>query len=69
MPIGLIGVEIFNLLILSELLKSKSSTYGALGISATVLLSFFFVGRVMVGAAVLNATLYERHSRSRDQRA
>ena len=67
--IGLIGVEIFNLLILSELLKSKSSTYGALGISATVLLSFFFVGRVMVGAAVLNATLYERHSRSRDQRA
>lgn len=67
--IGLIGVEIFNVLILGELLKSKSSTYGALGIASAVLLGFFFMGRVMVGAAVVNATLYERNSRSRDQRA
>ena len=32
----------------------------------TLLLAFFFVGRVIVGAAVLNATLYERRSRTRD---
>lgn len=62
-------MEIFNVLILGELLKSKSSTYGALGIASAVLLGFFFMGRVMVGAAVVNATLYERNSRSRDQRA
>ena len=62
--IGLVGVQIANVLILSRLMQEKSSTYGALGIAATILLGFFFVGRVIVGAAVLNATLYERHSRA-----
>jgi uncharacterized BrkB/YihY/UPF0761 family membrane protein len=64
--IGFTGVVIFNILILGELIKSNSSTYGALGIAATLLLAFFFVGRVIVGAAVLNAALYERRLRSRD---
>ena len=67
--IGFVGVQTFNVRVLGKLLRSKSTTYGALGIAATLLLSFFFVGRVMVGAAVLNATLYERHSRSPDQQA
>ena len=61
--IGLLGVQIFNVLILGELLKSKSSTYGVLGIAATLLLGFFFVGRVIVAAAVINSTLYMRRTR------
>ena len=67
--IGLTGVLLFNTLILGSLIQSKTSTYGALGTAATLLLAFFLLGRVMVGAAVLNATLYERRTRSRDQQA
>ena len=60
---GVIGIVLFNSLLLERLLEAKSSTYGALGIAATLLLGFYLIGRVMVGAAVLNATLYERRRR------
>ena len=62
--VGVILVVLFNTLVLEQLLEAKSSTYGALGIAATLLLGFFLIGRVMVGAAVLNATLYDRHRRN-----
>ena len=61
--IGMTGVGVFNVLILGRLIESKSTTYGALGIAATLLLGLFFVGRVIVGSAVLNATLHERRRR------
>jgi uncharacterized BrkB/YihY/UPF0761 family membrane protein len=63
--VGIVAVQLFNIAVLDELLKSKSSTYGALGIAAALLLGFFLMGRVIVGAAALNATLHERRSRSR----
>jgi len=59
--VGVFLVVLFNILILDRLLEEKSSTYGALGIAATLLLGFFLIGRVIVGAAVLNATLHNRH--------
>ena len=62
--IGIVCVQIFNILVLGRLLQEKSSTYGALGIAAALLLGLFFAGRVMVGAGVLNATLYDRRARS-----
>ncbi len=65
--VGFLGILLFDVLILSNLLESKTTTYGALGTAATLLLAFFFLGRVMVLAAVLNATLYERKVRSRHQ--
>jgi uncharacterized BrkB/YihY/UPF0761 family membrane protein len=61
--VGMLGVQIFNIAVLGKLLESKSTTYGALGIAATLLLGFFLMGRVIVGGAVLNATLHERRSR------
>ncbi len=61
--IGFVAVEIFNVLILGQMIKEKSTTYGALGIAGAVLLDLFLIGRVIVGAAVVNATLYERSSR------
>jgi len=64
--IGFSGILIFNVLMLGDLIESKTSTYGALGTAATLLLTFFLLGRVIVGAAVLNATLYERRSRSHE---
>jgi uncharacterized BrkB/YihY/UPF0761 family membrane protein len=39
---------------------AKQGTYGALGIAAVLLLGLFFFSRLIVGAAVLNATLWER---------
>ena len=60
--IGFSSVLLLNILILGNLIQSKTSTYGALGTAATLLLAFFFVGRVIVGAAVLNATLYRRRT-------
>jgi uncharacterized BrkB/YihY/UPF0761 family membrane protein len=63
--VGLTCIALFNILILGKLIESKSSTYGTLGIAATLLLGFFFVGRIMVGAAALNATLHDRRTRSR----
>ena len=65
--VGLTGVLLFNVLILGRLIQEKTSTYGALGTAATLLLAFFLYGRVIVGAAVLNSTLYQRHSRSTQQ--
>jgi uncharacterized BrkB/YihY/UPF0761 family membrane protein len=62
--VGILGVQLWNILILGKLIESKSTTYGALGMAAALLLGFFLMGRVIVGAAALNATLHERRTRS-----
>jgi len=67
--LGMLGVQIFNIAVLGKLLETKSTTYGALGIAAALLLGFFLMGRVIVGAAALNATLHERRSRAVDGRS
>jgi uncharacterized BrkB/YihY/UPF0761 family membrane protein len=60
--IGFFGVQVFNIYLLGRMLESKSSTYGTLGTAGAILLSLFLIGRVGVGAAVLNATLFERRA-------
>ena len=42
---------------------AKQGTYGALGVAAVLLLGLFFFSRLIVGAAVVNATLWERRAR------
>lgn len=63
--VGLLLIHIFNVYILDRLHESRSNTYGALGSAAAVLLGFYFIGRLIVGTAVLNATLYERRTGGR----
>ena len=41
--------------------ESKQGTYGSIGVAAALLLGLFFISRVIVGSAVVNATLWERH--------
>ena len=60
--LGTLAVQVFSAYLLGRLLESKASTYGALGAAAAVLLGLFFIGRVAVASAVLNATLFERRS-------
>jgi uncharacterized BrkB/YihY/UPF0761 family membrane protein len=63
--VGLLLIHVFNVYVLDRLHESRSSTYGSLGAAAAVLLGFYFIGRLIVGTAVLNATLFERRSSRR----
>ena len=40
----------------------KQSTYGSLGLAAALLLGLYIIGRLIIGAAVLNATLHARRT-------
>ncbi len=40
----------------------KQSTYGSLGLAAALLLGLYLIGRLIIGAAVLNATLHARRT-------
>ena len=42
---------------------AKQGTYGALGVAAALLVGLFLISRLMVAAAVVNATLWERRAR------
>jgi membrane protein len=62
------GAEVLHaaaLYILGPYSISKEGTYGALGVAAVLLLGLYFLGRLMVFAAVVNATLWERQSRAK----
>ena len=61
--VGLLLIHVFNVYVLERLHESRSSTYGALGEAAAVLLGFYFIGRLIVATAVLNATLFDRRTR------
>jgi uncharacterized BrkB/YihY/UPF0761 family membrane protein len=50
--------------VLGPMALSKQGTYGALGIAAALLIGLYVLGRVIVDAAALNATLAERRGRS-----
>ena len=49
--------------------SSKQGTYGSLGLAALLLLGLFLISRLMIGTAVLNATLWTRHKRSLESTA
>ena len=65
MTVG-IGVGLLQILaayLLAPYALQKQGTYGALGLAAAVLLSLWALGRLLIGAAELNATLWERKRR------
>ncbi len=43
--------------------REKQGAYEALGLSAALLLGLWALGRLLVGAAEINATLWERKGR------
>jgi uncharacterized BrkB/YihY/UPF0761 family membrane protein len=47
---------------------AKQGTYGALGLAAVLLLGLFFFSRLIVGAAILNSTLWERRVRRAEEK-
>jgi uncharacterized BrkB/YihY/UPF0761 family membrane protein len=62
-----IGIEVLNAVaayFLGPYSLQKQGTYGALGIAAVLLLALYFVGRLIVFCAVINATLWARRQPS-----
>jgi uncharacterized BrkB/YihY/UPF0761 family membrane protein len=62
-----VGIELVHVVtayFIAPLSLSKEGTYGALGIASALLLALYFGGRVIVAAAALNATLWDRHVRA-----
>ena len=64
--LGAAGLELLHVLaayVLSPYAVAKQGTYGALGAAAALLFGLFVLSRLVVAAAVLNVTLWERHER------
>jgi uncharacterized BrkB/YihY/UPF0761 family membrane protein len=60
--LGVQALNVFTAYVLTPWALSKQGTYGALGLAAALLLSLFLISRLVVAAAVLNATLWERRA-------
>ncbi len=59
--VGTQGLYLFTVLYLNRRIASATEVYGALGIAASCLAWLYLVGRLVVAAPVLNATLWERY--------
>ena len=63
--IGIELLQLFTAYVIAPLSLSKQGTYGALGIAAALLFGLYLVARLIVGAAVINVTLWDRQARAR----
>lgn len=62
-----LGIETLNILsvyVLAPWAENREGTYGTLGLAAALLFGLFLIARLMVGAAIVNATLWERRVRA-----
>ncbi len=60
MAVGLDLISNVGVYYITRRLESSQSTYGALGVAATLLFGLYLISRLIVGSAVLNATMWER---------
>ncbi|HSD78797.1 MAG TPA: YhjD/YihY/BrkB family envelope integrity protein, partial [Solirubrobacteraceae bacterium] len=58
--LGLEVVHAIVVYVISPWALAKQGTYGALGVASALLVGLFLISRLMVAAAVVNATLWER---------
>jgi uncharacterized BrkB/YihY/UPF0761 family membrane protein len=61
--VGVGLVQVGAAYLLGPYALQKQGTYGALGVAAALLLGLWVLGRLLVGGAELNATLWERKRR------
>ena len=62
--LGLGVIQIFAAYLLAPYALAKQGTYGVLGVAAALLLGLFVLGRLIVVAAEINATLWKREEAS-----
>jgi uncharacterized BrkB/YihY/UPF0761 family membrane protein len=58
--VGTFALHVFSAYFVAPLAASRQDTYGSLGAAAALLLGLYFVGRLLVVCAAVNATLWER---------
>lgn len=58
--VGAQGLHLFTAYYLAGQAERVASVYGTIGMALTLLLWLFIVARLMVGSAILNATLWQR---------
>jgi len=63
--LGIEALHIVTAYVIAPQVSSREGTYGSLGVAAALLLGLFLASRLVVASAVLNATLYERHTTAR----
>jgi uncharacterized BrkB/YihY/UPF0761 family membrane protein len=62
-----LGLELLHVVVayfITPYAIAKQGTYGALGVAAALLVGLFLVSRLIVVAAVVNATLWQRQART-----
>ena len=59
--VGFWALHVVSAYFLAYRIASASELYGSLGVAAALLAWLFVLGRLFVGSAVLNATLWQRH--------
>ena len=66
--VGLEALHLFVVYFLANKLASSSSLYGGLGLAGTMLFTLFLIGRGIIGAAELNAVVWDvRSERGRQE--
>ena len=60
--LGLQLLHAFVVYVITPWAIAKEGTYGALGVAAALLVGLFLISRLVVVAAVVNATLWERRT-------
>jgi membrane protein len=60
--LGAWGLHVVSVYYLARRVASASELYGSLGVAAAILVWLYLIGRLVVAAAMLNATLWERRS-------
>jgi uncharacterized BrkB/YihY/UPF0761 family membrane protein len=61
--VGLGILQMLSVYLLGPYALQKQGTYGALGLAAALLLGLWALGRLLIGGAEINATLWERKRR------
>jgi len=62
--VGLEGLHLFTVYFLGPKLANATELHGVLGVVSTTLFWLYIVGRLVVGAATVNASVYEQSTRT-----
>jgi len=63
--VGVEAIHVFTVYFLGPKLVNATELYGVVGVVSTVLFWFYLTGRLIIGAATLNASLYEQDLNAR----
>ena len=65
MAVGIEGLHVFTVYFLGPKLENATELYGVVGVVSTMLFWLYITGRLVIGAATINASLYDQRSQTR----